>query len=113
FGLENYDPIGRWRTKEVDTGEPVDSSGELPDKTRFNGRAELARILKEDPNLTACLTEHLMTYATGRSIEPKDRCHVQVTARAADASGGSLKDLVMSVVHSRAFQYRRGQGGSQ
>ncbi|MCI0570253.1 MAG: DUF1592 domain-containing protein [Myxococcaceae bacterium] len=113
FGLENYDPIGRWRTKEVDTGEPVDSSGELPDKTRFNGRAELSRILKEDPNLTACLTEHLMTYATGRSIEPKDRCHVQVTARAADASGGSLKDLVMSVVHSRAFQYRRGQGGSE
>ena len=33
FGLENYDAIGRWRTK--DGNFPVDSSGTLPDGRKF------------------------------------------------------------------------------
>src|SRR5262249_13273761 len=43
FALENYDGIGRWRTK--DAGALIDASGKLPDGTKFNGPAELKKIL--------------------------------------------------------------------
>src|SRR5262249_39774416 len=43
FALENYDAIGRWRTK--DAGAVIDASGKLPDGTKFNGPAELKKIL--------------------------------------------------------------------
>jgi hypothetical protein len=39
FALENYDGIGRWRT--VDGKIPIDSKGQLPDGTTFNGATEL------------------------------------------------------------------------
>ena len=37
FGLENYDVLGRWRTE--DSGQPIDSRGQLPDGTTFDGSA--------------------------------------------------------------------------
>ena len=40
FGLENFDPVGRWR--DVDENfTPIDASGVLPDGTKFDGVAEL------------------------------------------------------------------------
>ena len=43
FALENFDPLGRWRS--VEAGKPVDASGALPDGTRLNGPAGLQRFL--------------------------------------------------------------------
>ena len=49
FGLENYDVLGRWRTE--DAGQPIDSRGQLPDGTSFDGPDGLKQMLlskKED-----------------------------------------------------------------
>src|SRR5258705_10954123 len=35
FSLENFDVLGRWRT--VEEGKPIDSSGGLPDGSKFAG----------------------------------------------------------------------------
>jgi len=43
FGLENFDPTGRWRIKEAHV--PVDASGELPSGEKFNGPSELKELL--------------------------------------------------------------------
>lgn len=43
FALENYDDVGKWRTK--DAGLPIDATGKLPDGTQFKGPAELKKIL--------------------------------------------------------------------
>jgi hypothetical protein len=48
FGLENFDPIGRWR--RVDGGNPIDAAGVLPDGGTFVGPSELKQRL-----LRACL----------------------------------------------------------
>ena len=45
FGLENFDPLGRWRTEQG--GQPVDSSGVLPTGEKFSGPAELKKLLLE------------------------------------------------------------------
>jgi hypothetical protein len=46
FGLENFDAIGAYRTKDGTT--PIDSSGTLPDGRTFKGPIELKAIVKSD-----------------------------------------------------------------
>jgi hypothetical protein len=46
FGLENFDPIGRWR--KVDGNKPIDATGVLPDGRTFNGPSELKQRLVKD-----------------------------------------------------------------
>ena len=43
FGLENFDPVGRWRTETA--GTPVDAAGVLTTGETFTGPAELKQIL--------------------------------------------------------------------
>src|SRR5690606_19387437 len=56
FGLENYDAIGAWRTK--DGPFEIDPSGELPDGQSFAGPGELKTILlgRQD-EFVRCLSE--------------------------------------------------------
>ena len=49
FGLENYDPIGRWRDSEK--AQPVDATGALPDGSQFAGVAGLEQGLLKRPEL--------------------------------------------------------------
>jgi len=62
YGLEHFDPLGRWRTE--DGGEPVDASGAMVDGTAFNGPVELRRALLERSDaFRTTLTERLLAYA--------------------------------------------------
>ena len=62
YGLENFDPLGRWRT--VDGTDPVDASGAMVDGTPFNGAAELRKALFERSDaFRNTLTERLLAYA--------------------------------------------------
>ena len=42
-GLENFDPLGRWRAEQ--DGQPIDSTGVLPTGEKFNGPVELKKLL--------------------------------------------------------------------
>jgi hypothetical protein len=106
FGLENYDAIGRWRTK--DGSFAVDASGTLPNGKSFAGAAELKTILKDDPSVfVKALTEKMLTYALGRGLETYDRATVQEIAQGVGKSGYRFSALVQSVVASVPFQQRR------
>ncbi|XXF77774.1 DUF1592 domain-containing protein [Myxococcaceae bacterium GXIMD 01537] len=109
FGLENYDPIGRWRVKEEVSGAAVDASGQLPDGQTFQNIGELRAILKKDPDLSACVSEHLLTYALGRGMSEVDACAVHAIARRAEARGGRLRDFIEVLVQSEPFTHRRGE----
>ena len=56
FDLENYDAIGRWRTRDGDL--PVDA-GDGPDALK-------QLLLKDQDRFARCLASKLMTYAFGR-----------------------------------------------
>ena len=108
FGLENYDAIGAWRTK--DGKFAIDSAGTLPNGKSFTKPAELKAILKADKDEFAkCLTEKLLTYALGRGLERFDRPAVQSITRRTAAEGYRFSSLVMSIVESMPFQWRRGE----
>src|SRR5205807_3697820 len=49
FALENYDALGQWRTE--DAGKPIDSTGQLPDGTKFQGPDELRAVLLQRKDL--------------------------------------------------------------
>ena len=109
FALENFDGIGSWRTTDADA--PIDASGVLPDGTRFEGPAELQRVLLESKReeFVATATERLLTYALGRGVEPYDAPAVRSIIREAARSDYSWSSLLSGIVKSTPFQMRRSQ----
>src|SRR5262249_51708831 len=107
FGFENFDAVGAWRAK--DGKDAIDPSGDLPGGEKFSGPADLKRLLKTkkaDP-FRRNLAEKLLTYALGRGLEYYYRCSVEQISQAAAASGDRFSLLVLEVVRSDPFQYRR------
>jgi hypothetical protein len=120
FGLENFDAIGAWRSK--DSEAIVDVSGTLPGGQSFRGPAELHAILKSRPDAFArCLTEKLLTYALGRGVQRHDRPFVNAIVRRLARKHYRFSALVLALVHSEPFQSRvhsepfqsRGYGGQK
>jgi hypothetical protein len=106
FALENFDAVGKWRT--VDAGTTIDSSGALPDGTKFNGPGELRKILLRRPEeFVTTVTERLLTYALGRGVEYYDQPAIRKIVREAAPSEHRWSALVVGIVNSTPFQMRR------
>jgi hypothetical protein len=66
YALENFDPLGRWRTH--DQSGPVDVSGAFVDGTPTGGVVELRRVLLQwSDAFRTTLTERLLLQAGGSS----------------------------------------------
>ena len=109
FAMENYDPIGRYRTVYLnDSGRVInriETSGELPSGEHFKDMADLKDILLERKDQFAhCLTEKLLTYALGRKLHFGDRATVSQICEDLKDRGNGLQDLVELVVLSDAFR---------
>ena len=107
FGLEQFDPVGRWR--EVDElYQPIDASGVLPDGTTFNGADGLTTALLRRPErFVMAFTEKLLTYALGRGLEPYDMPAVRAVVHGSADTRYSLQSIVLGIVNSLPFQHRR------
>jgi hypothetical protein len=106
FALENFDATGRWRDK--DGNNLIDSSGVLPDGTKFNGPAELRKILLRQPDLFLhTVAERMMTYALGRGVEYSDQPAIRKVLRDAAPAGTRWSALISGIVNSVPFQMRR------
>jgi hypothetical protein len=108
FGLENYNAIGAFRTK--DDGFDIDPSGTLPDGKSFKGPAELKQILKGKKELfSRCLAEKMLTYALGRGVEYYDRPTLERINAALAKNDYRFATLVTEIVKSEPFRLRRGK----
>ncbi len=106
FGLENFDAIGGWRTK--DGQFPINASGTLPDGRSFDGLQGLESILKAQPDAFAeCLTRKLLIYALGRGLEPEDDPAVKEIVKSVATDNYRFSSLVVGIVKSELFQKRR------
>ncbi len=108
FALENFDPIGGWREKyETLKDQPalkIDASGELSDGQEFADVVGLKKLLASRTDQFArCLTEKLLAYSIGRTLEAADRPEVERIVAEAKVKGYGLKDLIVLVVQSEAF----------
>jgi len=108
FGLENFNPIGLWRTE--DAGEPIDSSGMLPDGSHFQGPAELQSVLlKQTDVIVSAFTQKLLTYAMGRDLEYFDMPTVRKIVSDTEQSDYRFSDIVIGIINSLPFQMRRAE----
>ncbi len=106
FGLENFDPVGNWRTH--DGRFPVDSVGVLPGGKSFEGPAGLKKILLEDKDAFArTLSAKMLTFAIGRGMEKFDQPAIDAVAAQVAANGYRFQPLVAGIVESAPFQMRR------
>ena len=106
FGLENFSPIGKWRIE--DAGQPIDSSGMLPDGTRFQGPAELQQALLSNAEIIAnAFTLKLLTYALGRDLEYYDMPTVRKIVNDSAASDYRFSNIVLGIVNSLPFSKRK------
>jgi uncharacterized protein DUF1592/uncharacterized protein DUF1588/uncharacterized protein DUF1587/uncharacterized protein DUF1585/uncharacterized protein DUF1595/cytochrome c len=105
FGLENFDPIGRWRT--LDEGRPVDSIGQLPTGEKFESPAQLKKVLlaRKDEVMTH-LTRKILGYALGRALNNFDKCVVDDSLKALKADGYRSSAMIETIVLSYPFQHR-------
>jgi hypothetical protein len=105
FALENFDAVGRWRVNDREARVPIDASGVLIDGTAVTGPQELrAALLRRPDQFVQTLTEKLMTYALGRTLEPTDMPTVRGIVREAGADDYRFSDLVWGIVNSAQFQ---------
>ncbi len=105
FGLENFDPIGRWRTEL--SGATVDASGKLPSGEEFNGPEQLKQILvKRRPEVLKHLSRKMLGYALGRELNRFDQCVIDDTMKALAANEYRSQVLIEQIVLSYPFQHR-------
>jgi hypothetical protein len=112
FGLENFDPIGRWRTRIGD--QPVDASGVLPGGEKFEGPSELKKILlgrKEE--FVRNVTQKMLAYAIGRGLEYYDAPTVKSIGKTLAENDYRSSVLISEIVKSYPFRYRRNAPAEQ
>lgn len=108
FGLEHYDALGRYRT--LDEGIAVDAAGEIVATDDANGKfvggPALSAQLASSRQVHDCVATQFFRFALGRSESAADRCSIAHTAQRFGDAGGTLAELLLSVVKSDAFRFR-------
>jgi hypothetical protein len=106
WAFEHYDAIGRYRT--MDAGRPVDATGSLlslkdGSEQRFDGAPALAAILARSAEVRDCVARQMFRFAHRREQAPSDAAALTDIKAAFAASGGDLRDLVLTIVAHRSF----------
>ncbi|MGH9719202.1 MAG: DUF1592 domain-containing protein, partial [Bryobacteraceae bacterium] len=103
FPLERYDSIGRWRDKYPD-GKPIDDLAALPDQTEVAGVEGLLKYLQaQEKQVLRTLSNKLLGYALGRTIQASDQLLIDRMAGAGGSAGFS--QLATEIVVSRQFRH--------
>jgi hypothetical protein len=104
FALENFDPIGAWRT-HYDKRQPIDTAGELPSGESFQDIGDLKQILaRHKEQFARMLTEKLLGYACGRRIEATDRANVDQIVKQLAKDDYGFRRLIELAVLSETFR---------
>jgi hypothetical protein len=104
LAFENFDGVGMWR--DLDRGEPVDASGQLPDGTPVDGVASLADVLVDDPRFDACAVVRAFTWGHGRAPRVEDAPYLDDISRSFAESGRTLESLLLAVAISDTFRFQ-------
>ncbi|MGN6544133.1 MAG: DUF1592 domain-containing protein, partial [Aureliella sp.] len=130
FALENYDVIGGWRERyrvvadrknwvnnrngplgkylaayQYGLGQPIEAGDTLADGRQFASVEEFKALLLANPEQIArCITEKLITYATGQPVGLGDRAAVARILEQAKNSDYGLRSIVHAVVASELFR---------
>ncbi len=113
FGLEVFDPIGRWRTKYPSTKKDgpspkIDASGEFPSGETYADFREFKKILTEGRKdlFARHLVAKLLAYSTGRHMEVVDDYEIEDILERVREKNYGLNTLVVEALTSEIFRSR-------
>jgi len=107
FALENFNTVGQFQEFDRNTLTRLDASGVLPDGTQINRPEDLKNALVErSEQLVQSLTERLMTFALGRTIDYRDMPAIRKIVRDAEKDDYRFDAIVYHIVNSDAFRMR-------
>jgi len=103
FGLEEFDALGRWRDDPK-----IDTSGELPDGTKFTGVGDLRKYLVEEraDDFAQVVVERLLSFALGRELQFFDEPVVDGILEKTKADGFRARAVVEAIVSSYPFRHQ-------
>jgi mono/diheme cytochrome c family protein len=112
FGLENFDAVGMWRTKDSYEKQGVgkkeweiDPAGAFHGGPEFKDFYELREIIASRSDAFATgFTEALLEYALGRPVGFSDDDLVKAIVKRAKDKDLSVREIIHAVVQSRAFR---------
>jgi hypothetical protein len=106
FALENFDPVGNWRTKYGSHKKAaiVDPSGRAPTGEPFKGLEEWKAIYAAKPALLArAFASQFATYATGAAPGFSDRAELDRIVEIAATKGYGIREIIHATVTSELF----------
>lgn len=105
FGMENFDPIGRWRTEAQ--GQPLDTVGVLTTGEKFSTPAELKQIIlsRKEP-FARHLSKKMLGFALGRQLSRFDLCVVDECLKALNENDWRATMIVEQIALSYPFRHR-------
>ena len=112
FGLENYDPIGRWRDSYGH--KPIVAWDTMPSGEVFSGPIALKKILlsKED-EFARTLAEKMFIYATGRNVGFVDELYLQRLVKNLKDNRFNTEKFIVELVNLEAFRFKVNDKGER
>jgi hypothetical protein len=107
LGFENFDAIGLWRSMEGQ--KMVSARGHIAGtdvEGPFNGAVELATKLGGSKDVAGCMVTHWFRFGNGRDKTADDACTLETLNKSFNASGGNLRELLLTLVQTDAFMFR-------
>lgn len=105
FAFENFDPVGRWRTKWPISGKTIDASGELIDGTKIKDVRQFKKWLVQNiDQFSECLAEKLLTYATGRKPSYTEVHEIKEIVHQNQQKSNGFKELFIALIQSETFR---------
>ncbi|MGI9241654.1 MAG: DUF1588 domain-containing protein [Verrucomicrobiales bacterium] len=114
MSFESYDDFGRFRSRDVVSGKVIDPSGRLdstgdPDLDgNVSGAVDLVQRLGRSERVRQSFVRHAFRYWMGRNERLSDSATLIEADRAYVDGGGSFRALLVSLLSSDSFVYRKG-----
>ena len=113
FGLETFDPVGRWR--DTENGMPIDPSGDLNDVERlgtdtsapYTTLPQLAQTIAHSQAAQSCFVRQYLRFSRGLRETLAQRCGRLWLEDKLAAAGGDLQELMVQSVLDPDFVERR------
>ena len=114
FSFENYDGDGVYRT--TDANQPVDSTGSFVTPANatitFQNALDLSAQLAQSSEAQTCVDRQWTRFLLGRPETAAESGSMSIAYQKAAATAGfSLRDLMSTLVQSKAFMYRQPSPG--
>lgn len=100
LSMENLDGAGQFRAN--DSGMTINTSGTL-DGVAFEGPADFAVVLSQNPAIPTCLVERTVSYAFGRSPGREYRPWLDYINESFADGGYRIRDLLLTIAMSENF----------